>query len=265
MGVAAFSAWQPVARPALLRDPDRFRFLTTRGARAGAMAGADAIEAEAHVLLPQMQTLLGARWLLSQAIRLRKAVDELLRSEDWEGGRATCRELAERLYVFDWFSRPARVALIGPPNAGKSTLANALAEKEVCLTSPQPGTTRDWIEVPVVVRGFPIVWLDTAGWRDGADGLAAAAAAKTRECVRTADAVVMVLDGTAGELPDVPMIGGECPEIAPAVVVLNKLDRADFCPSVRDSLPSDWQERVVAVSAANRTNLAQLAGAVCAA
>jgi small GTP-binding protein len=222
----------------------------------------DAIEAEAHALLPQMQTLLGARWLLSQADRLRKAVRGLRESEDWENGRARCLGLASRVFVFDWFSRPARVALIGPPNAGKSTLANALAEQEVSLTSAQPGTTRDWVEIPAVVRGFPVVWLDTAGLRHGAHDLEAAAADKTRRCIQTADAAVLVLDGTAEAFPDLRAIGEGSAAVAPAVVVLNKFDHADFRPGLRDLLPSCWRDKALAISASQRINLGQMEEAV---
>jgi tRNA modification GTPase len=61
------------------------------------------------------------------------------------------------------------VAIVGPPNAGKSSLLNRIARRDVAITSPVPGTTRDVIEVAIDLSGYPIVLADTAGLRDSAD------------------------------------------------------------------------------------------------
>ncbi|HEV2336283.1 MAG TPA: tRNA uridine-5-carboxymethylaminomethyl(34) synthesis GTPase MnmE [Stellaceae bacterium] len=61
------------------------------------------------------------------------------------------------------------VAIIGPPNAGKSSLLNQLARREAAITSPLAGTTRDVIEVAIDLAGYPVVFADTAGLRDSAD------------------------------------------------------------------------------------------------
>lgn len=73
-----------------------------------------------------------------------------------------------------WLARPRaevlregfRVVLAGPPNAGKSTLFNALVESEAAITSPIPGTTRDVVTRPVAIAGLPFLFLDTAGLRE---------------------------------------------------------------------------------------------------
>lgn len=73
-----------------------------------------------------------------------------------------------------WLARPRaellregfRVVLAGPPNAGKSTLFNALVEAEAAITSPIPGTTRDVVTRPVAMAGLPFLFLDTAGLRE---------------------------------------------------------------------------------------------------
>ena len=61
------------------------------------------------------------------------------------------------------------VAILGPPNAGKSSLLNQLARREAAITSPVAGTTRDVIEVAIDLAGYPVVLADTAGLRDSAD------------------------------------------------------------------------------------------------
>ena len=63
------------------------------------------------------------------------------------------------------------VAIVGPPNAGKSSLLNQLARREAAITSPIAGTTRDVIEVAIDLAGYPVVLADTAGLRDSADAI----------------------------------------------------------------------------------------------
>jgi tRNA modification GTPase len=63
------------------------------------------------------------------------------------------------------------VAILGPPNAGKSSLLNQLARREAAITSPIAGTTRDVIEVAIDLAGYPVVLADTAGLRDSADAV----------------------------------------------------------------------------------------------
>jgi len=63
------------------------------------------------------------------------------------------------------------IAIVGPPNAGKSSLLNRLTRREVAITSPIAGTTRDVIEVALDLAGYPVVLADTAGLRDSADAI----------------------------------------------------------------------------------------------
>jgi tRNA modification GTPase len=66
-----------------------------------------------------------------------------------------------------------RIAIIGPPNAGKSSLLNALAQREAAIVSDLPGTTRDVVEVRLVLAGYPVWIADTAGLREAADAIEA--------------------------------------------------------------------------------------------
>jgi tRNA modification GTPase len=61
------------------------------------------------------------------------------------------------------------VMILGPPNAGKSTLINKLIDREIAIVSSQPGTTRDMIEAHLEVEGLPVTFIDTAGLREASD------------------------------------------------------------------------------------------------
>lgn len=97
------------------------------------------------------------------------------------------------------------VALTGPPNAGKSTLLNALARRDVALVSPIPGTTRDLIEVDLDLAGYAVVLVDTAGLRASDDPLEQAGIARARVRAGSADLVLWLQEAeTAPTLPDEP-------------------------------------------------------------
>jgi tRNA modification GTPase len=102
-------------------------------------------------------------------------------------------EVAER--VRDGFE----VAILGAPNAGKSTLLNRIAGREVAITSEIAGTTRDVIEVMVDLHGLPITFLDTAGLRDTEDTIERIGVARARERAERADLRVLLVSGDTSE------------------------------------------------------------------
>ena len=71
-------------------------------------------------------------------------------------------------------------AVTGPPNVGKSSLVNALAERDVAIVSPRPGTTRDALETRVVLGGVPVTLVDTAGLREATDEIEAEGVRRAR-------------------------------------------------------------------------------------
>ncbi len=92
------------------------------------------------------------------------------------------------------------VVLGGPPNSGKSSLINVLVEREVAIVTPQAGTTRDRIEVPVAIDGVPLLLTDTAGLRDdSSDAVEAIGIARAQDALADADIILWL--GDAGEAP----------------------------------------------------------------
>ena len=138
------------------------------------------------------------------------------------GFSGACEGLAEDLAA--WLARPRaeplregfRVVLAGPPNAGKSTLFNALVDDEAAITAAEPGTTRDVLQRPVALGGVPFTFVDTAGLRDeGAGAVEQIGIARARAEAARADLVLWL--GPEGDGPH----GAEVWEIAA------QCDRAD--------------------------------------
>ncbi|WP_456409694.1 tRNA uridine-5-carboxymethylaminomethyl(34) synthesis GTPase MnmE [Oceanithermus sp.] len=100
----------------------------------------------------------------------------------------------------------ARLALVGAPNAGKSSLLNALLGYERALVHHEPGTTRDYLEAPLELEGVPLVAVDTAGVRATDDPVEAAGVARALEAARAADLILYLADRSAPrpEPPELP-------------------------------------------------------------
>lgn len=99
------------------------------------------------------------------------------------------------------------VVLAGAPNAGKSTLLNALSRRDVAIVSDVPGTTRDAIEVRLDLGGLPVFLVDTAGLRDTAEPVEAEGIHRSRSRIGTAD-LVLALVPPGGVIPDLGSTAG---------------------------------------------------------
>lgn len=91
----------------------------------------------------------------------------------------------------------ARLALVGRPNAGKSSLLNALLGFERSIVSEAPGTTRDYLEAPLELEGVPVTAIDTAGIRDAEDAVERSGVRVSRQLAEHADLVLCLLDRSA--------------------------------------------------------------------
>ena len=135
-----------------------------------------------------------------------------------------------------------KVAIIGAPNAGKSSLMNALAQRDVAIVSDMAGTTRDVIEVQIDLGGYPVIIYDTAGLRpdemgaDGHDAIEMEGMRRAMKIAEGADIKILLFDGQA-ESPDAHTLSFLDEN---ALVVLNKSDlhqRMEFAGAyVRSSL-----------------------------
>jgi tRNA modification GTPase len=155
-------------------------------------------ELDPHTLIPDLQSLL-------------QRLDALL-----QGARAG-RILREG----------ARVAIVGRPNVGKSSLLNALLGEERAITTDIPGTTRDTLEESLIVGGVPLVILDTAGLRESADVVEQIGIERARRAAERADLILFVYDLAAPDWDADRALLETLPAHAPKLLVGNKMDAAD--------------------------------------
>jgi tRNA modification GTPase len=115
------------------------------------------------------------------------------------------------------------VVLAGPPNAGKSSLLNALAARDTAIVSAIPGTTRDVLRERIHIDGMPLHIVDTAGLRESRDEIESEGIRRAREQMARADRVLLVLDDSAhGALP--AEVLQHVPAKLPRSVIRNKID-----------------------------------------
>lgn len=145
------------------------------------------------------------------------------------------------------------VALVGPPNAGKSTLVNALAGRDVAIVSERAGTTRDVIEVHLDIGGWPVTVADMAGLREVEEDIEAQGVRRARQRAETADMRLALLAADT-DIADASVLDLLQPG---DVLAVNKIDLdPDWRRSrLMASLPARWQDRVIGVCARSGAGL----------
>lgn len=113
------------------------------------------------------------------------------------------------------------IAIAGPPNAGKSTLLNALSKSDSAIVTPIAGTTRDLLHVDIEVAGLAVHLVDTAGLREGLDPIEQEGVRRAREQIARSDLVLWVYDATQGLEPQAL---ATLPVGIPVTLIRNKID-----------------------------------------
>lgn len=181
---------------------------------------------------------------------------------DLEAVLRRVRELLEQAQQGIVYRQGARVALVGRPNVGKSSLLNALLRTERAIVTEIPGTTRDTVEETANLGGIPFWLIDTAGLRNATDPVEQLGVARSRAALETADLVLLVLDSSAPlDHEDRALITQTASRSL--VVALNKVDLQPprLCPAdLRPLLPN---APCVPVSALRGDGLAELERELC--
>ena len=119
-----------------------------------------------------------------------------------------------------------KVAIVGRPNVGKSSLLNLLSRSDRAIVTDLPGTTRDLVESELVLKGVPLTLLDTAGIRDTEDRVEQIGIERSRGALQAADVVLLLFDLVQGWLAEDQALLESLPAGLPHLVVANKADQA---------------------------------------
>lgn len=147
----------------------------------------------------------------------------------------------------------ARVAIVGQPNVGKSTLLNALLGRERAIVTPLAGTTRDTIEEHIVINGYEVRLIDTAGLRDSSCLIESEGIRRTRDTINQSDVIIYVIDGSC------PFSSDDAQQIKTAprsktIIAINKSDIT--IDKTLKPLATDWS--AIFISATRKEGLDEL-------
>ncbi len=149
-----------------------------------------------------------------------------------------------------------KTAIIGKPNAGKSSLLNAILKEDRAIVTEYEGTTRDTIEEFVNIEGIPLKLIDTAGIRNAKDEVEKIGIAKSREIAKEADLIIAIFDSTKELSPEdleiLNLIKGK-----KSIVILNKID-LNAILSENDDRFTNVSDNILKLSALNGEGLEKL-------
>lgn len=152
-----------------------------------------------------------------------------------------------------------KVALVGRPNTGKSSLFNELLRMDRAIVTEIPGTTRDTLSETVSIKGLPVMLTDTAGVRESTNRVESIGVERTKRAMAEADLLLVVVDGATDLKPDDQDFLRLTAE-QKRIIVLNKSDLATFRSQLINEV--NGHSRVVKVSAKNREGLDDLREAI---
>jgi len=127
-----------------------------------------------------------------------------------------------------------RVVIVGRPNAGKSSLLNALAGRQTAIVTDIPGTTRDVLREQIHIDGMPLHIIDTAGLREGVDEVERIGIQRAWEEMQSADRILMVVDDQQGIGEEEKSLLSQLPQGVGVTIILNKVDLSKTAAAERD-------------------------------
>jgi tRNA modification GTPase len=208
---------------------------TEAAARSATRSLSGAFSTEVHALL---DALVNLRMLVEATLDFPEEEIDFLQKADAQGQldrlRAALAALQQRARQGALLREGIRVVIAGQPNAGKSSLLNALAGAELAIVTPIPGTTRDVVQQTIQIDGVPLHVLDTAGLRASEDEVERIGIERAWSHIERADAVVFLHDLTraadpayrAGDAHIAESLRDKLPAAVPVIDVWNKCDAA---------------------------------------
>ncbi len=235
-----------ILRDARQAEPGEFTqraFLNDRIDLTGAEAVNDLIHAQTKqaqaVALEQLEGSLHHRieTLLQRITRIRMQMeieidlsDQDLADTDWKAIRIECASLVDELNELVRTGQEGlilreglKIALVGPPNVGKSSIFNAFLETERAIVTPHPGTTRDYIEEAVAIEGYLVRFYDTAGIREAPDEIEKIGIDRSEMMIRQSDRILFITE--PGTTDDETRRLEQLTESHDVIRVINKSDR----------------------------------------
>ncbi|HXE21497.1 MAG TPA: tRNA uridine-5-carboxymethylaminomethyl(34) synthesis GTPase MnmE [Rhodoferax sp.] len=217
---------------------------TAAAARSASRSLAGEFSNEIHAL---RDALIHLRMLVEATLDFPEEDIDFLRQADARGQLAQLRQTLVRVIARTrqgaLLREGIKVVIAGQPNAGKSSLLNALAGAELAIVTPVPGTTRDKVAQTIQIEGVPLHVIDTAGLRESADEVEKIGIARAWSEIEGADAVLFLHDLTRMETTEyiaadadiARTLATKLSKNVPVIQVWNKLDAAPVAPS-RDRL-----------------------------
>ncbi|KAI9920773.1 hypothetical protein PsorP6_000023 [Peronosclerospora sorghi] len=147
------------------------------------------------------------------------------------------------------------VAILGPPNAGKSSLLNVLARRPAAIVSTVAGTTRDVVQVPLNIAGYPVIVSDTAGLRETDDLVEKEGVLRAQQCANEADICVVMMDIQNADQQQCAKLQSHLED--GAIVVLNKSDQVteEKIVQVINSFSTKLRDQLLVISCAEGNNI----------